>query len=203
MQYLLLTRDARLVQLARRALLPHTLQHAPDTAAVLRQDGPCDAALLDGGLPPPDRDDFLRWWRAGPGVGRRLFHIEPRDVQLHDALRVPREVDALRRAAAHAARLQLDTAAGALRVADGPSIPLTPSELAILHALAHHQAGLSAREIMAGALGYHPPEPTALVRTHVANIRRKCRRHGVGEVVQTRGRRYHAPDLTLGPDALP
>ena len=108
---------------------------------------------------------------------------------------VEREVRRIWEALLPPAALVLDPHLARLSGAAG-EIDLTPSELTIVACLAAAPGGVTGKELRS-ELGY-VSGTTGVTRTHVSNIRRKCRKAGLGEVIERVGPRYFASVVRLG-----
>jgi two-component system KDP operon response regulator KdpE len=169
-----------------------TADEALDRAAVR----PPDAAIVDLLLPDGDGVDVarrLREWSDMPiivlsAVGEEDEKIRALEAGADDYVTKPfgpRELvarlqAALRRAGRpadeptiHADGLALDLAARVVRV-EGEEVHLTPIEFDLLRTLARHRGRLlTHRGLLAEVWGPEYANDTAVLRTHIANLRRK------------------------------
>jgi two-component system KDP operon response regulator KdpE len=169
-----------------------TGQEALDAAAVR----PPDAAIVDLMLPDGDGVEVcrqLREWSAMPILVLSALGDEDQKVRALEAGADdyvtkpfgPRELvarlgAALRRAAGPAdepairsGRLEVDLAARVVRV-DGSEIHLTPIEFDLLRTLARNRGRLlTHRALLVEVWGPSYADDTAVLRTHIANLRRK------------------------------
>lgn len=77
---------------------------------------------------------------------------------------------------------------------------LTASETALLAHLARRTAPVPAAELLREALGYEDERSLAVVRTHLANVRHKCRAAGLPlRVGSVRGVGYYVQGLAVRP----
>ncbi len=209
MHYLLVTTDTRLSQVLseRGTELAVSFRTVADAADAIRSTTEVipDGCLLDGGLPVSIVDEYLGWWKRSPFRHGRLLLVAPAavDLQADESIELlPRDVEFLLRAVLRAPAYRLEV--GQQRLSCGSIVvDLTRSEAALLACLGQASGGLAATEILAAAFRQasdaRAPGSTAVVRTHLANIRRKGREAGLGEVVRTVGRRYEAGDLVVRP----
>ena len=169
-----------------------TAEEALDRAAVR----PPDAAIVDLVLPDGDGIDVtsrLREWSEMPiivlsAVGDEEEKVRALEAGADDYVTKPfgpRELvarleAALRRAgrpadepAIRADGLEVDLAARIVRV-HGEEVHLTPIEFDLLRALARHRGRLlTHRALLAEVWGAEYADDTAVLRTHIANLRRK------------------------------
>lgn len=174
------------------ALPASTGEEALDVAAVSRPD----AAIVDLMLPDIDGVEVcqaLREWSAMPiivlsAVGDEEAKVRALAAGADDYVTKPfgpRELIArlqavLRRASdepedavIHADGLELDLAARTVR-RDGTEVHLTPKEFELLRVLARNRGRLiTHRELLQTVWGAGYAEDTAVLRAHVANLRRK------------------------------
>jgi two-component system, OmpR family, alkaline phosphatase synthesis response regulator PhoP len=174
---------------------------------ILRRERP-DLLLLDLMLPDRDGWDVTRIVRADPGLGSTPIIMLTARVEDYDRILGlelgaddyvtkpynPREVVArvravLRRARGEAVQsrivrvgpLALDLDAHQAQVADNP-LHLTPTEFALLQALAEHQGHAMTRlELIEKGLGYSYEGLERTVDTHIKNLRRKLEEAGAPE----------------------
>jgi two-component system response regulator QseB len=167
------------------------------TADAALAAGPCDAMVLDLGLPGADGMTWLRRWRARgitlpvliltarDGVEQRIAGL---DAGADDYLIKPISVDELaarlrallRRTAGHAQAVwshgALDYEPAARRVRwHGREIELTARELALLEVLLSHPQRVLSKDFLLGKLydwGGDEPESNTL-EVHVHHLRRK------------------------------
>jgi hypothetical protein len=217
MQYLLVTNDRRLS----RALMAEVeaatavgmegvvqFQVVADAAGAIRSATSIapDGCLLDGGLSAAIFAECWAWWRRSAWQHGRLLAIEPRPGAVEEG-EGQGELEFLARAAAvilqavrRAPGFRLDVARQRLSGSE-VVVDLTASEAALLACLGRAAEGMTAHGILAAAFRRNADpyvtESTGLIRTHLANIRRKCRAAGMDEVVRTVGRRYEAPSLIV------
>jgi two-component system KDP operon response regulator KdpE len=170
-----------------------TVREALDRAAVR----PPDAAIVDLVLPDGDGIDVcraLREWSRMPIIVLSAVGDEGEKVRALEAGAddyvvkpfAPRELVArlhanLRRAAANepdepairADGLEIDLAARSVR-RDGAEVHLTPIEFALLRALAKQRGRLMThRALLVEVWGPAYADDTQVLRTHIANLRRK------------------------------
>ena len=169
-----------------------TAEEALDRAAVR----PPDAAIVDLVLPDGDGIDVtsrLREWSEMPiivlsAVGDEEEKVRALEAGADDYVTKPfgpRELvarleAALRRAgrpadepAIRADGLEVDLAARIVRV-HGEEVHLTPIEFDLLRALARHRGRLlTHRALLTEVWGAEYADDTAVLRTHIANLRRK------------------------------
>ncbi|HET8757944.1 MAG TPA: response regulator transcription factor [Solirubrobacteraceae bacterium] len=174
------------------AIPAQTAEEALDRAAVR----PPDAAIVDLILPDGDGVEVtrkLREWSEMPiivlsAVGDEEEKVRALDAGADDYVTKPfgpRELvarlqAALRRAgngpdepAIRADGLEVDLAARVVRV-DGQDIHLTPIEFDLLRTLARHRGRLlTHRALLVEVWGPEYADDTAVLRTHIANLRRK------------------------------
>jgi two-component system KDP operon response regulator KdpE len=169
-----------------------TVSEALDKASVR----PPDAAIVDLVLPDGDGVDVtrgLREWSEMPiivlsAVGEEAEKVRALEAGADDYVTKPfgpRELVArlqavLRRAGGgpeeptiRANGLELDLAARVVRV-DGGEVHLTPIEFDLLRTLARHRGRLlTHRALLVDVWGPEYANDTAVLRTHIANLRRK------------------------------
>ncbi|HWK26466.1 MAG TPA: response regulator transcription factor [Solirubrobacter sp.] len=169
-----------------------TAEEALDRAAVR----PPDAAIVDLVLPDGDGVEVtrrLREWSEMPiivlsAVGDEDEKVRALEAGADDYVTKPfgpRELvarlqAALRRVAKEADEpvvradgLEIDFAARTVRV-DGAPVHLTPIEFDLLRTLARHRGRLlTHRSLLVEVWGLEYASDTAVLRTHVANLRRK------------------------------
>jgi two-component system, OmpR family, KDP operon response regulator KdpE len=174
------------------AVPAETAEEALDRAAVR----PPDAAIVDLVLPDGDGVEVtrrLREWSDMPiivlsAVGEEADKVRALEAGADDYVTKPfgpRELvarlgAALRRAAGPAdepairsGRLEVDLAARVVRV-DGSEIHLTPIEFDLLRTLARNRGRLlTHRALLVEVWGPPYADDTAVLRTHIANLRRK------------------------------
>ena len=175
-----------------------TAEDALDRAAVR----PPDAAIVDLVLPDGDGVEVtrrLREWSEMPiivlsAVGDEAEKVRALEAGADDYVTKPfgpRELVArleavLRRAnrpaaepTLHADGLEIDIAARIVRV-QGEQVHLTPIEFDLLRTLArHHGRLLTHRSLLVEVWGPQYANDTAVLRTHIANLRRKIGPHHV------------------------
>jgi two-component system KDP operon response regulator KdpE len=176
-------------------LLTSSGEEALDRAAL---EGP-HAAIVDLMLPDLDGVEVcrrLREWSDVPilvlsAVGEEAMKIEALNAGADDYVTKPfgpgelvaRVQAALRRAGRHAEEprvevdgLVVDLAAHAVWV-DGEEVRLTPLEFALLRVLVTNRGRLlTHRQLLVEVWGPEYSDATALLRTHVANLRHKIQR---------------------------
>ena len=198
MRWLMVSRDARLVEgLQGAAPEGACLVPVADAAGALRalHERPgVDGAVVDAGADPGAAAEFFAWWGAAPERRRRRLVVAGGGGSSlpAGAERCARDAAAL---APTRARLERETGrlVGRLGV-----VRLTPSETALLAHLVEAGRVVPAPTLLQEALGYAPDTSVAPVRTHIGNLRRKCRAVGLGEVVRTHARRgYEAAGVAL------
>ena len=186
-----------------------TAEEALDAAAVQ----PPDAAIVDLVLPDGDGIDVtrrLREWSTMPilvlsAVGDDEQKIAALDAGADDYVTKPfnpRELEArlraaLRRVAGPAGApviahdgLEIDLVARTVRV-NGAEVRLTPTEWDLLSALARHPGRLlTHRALLTEVWGPNAVSDTQVLRTHIANLRRK--------IEPEDGRRYIRTDSGVG-----
>ena len=169
-----------------------TAEEALDRAAVR----PPDAAIVDLVLPDGDGVEVtrrLREWSDMPiivlsAVGEEAEKVRALEAGADDYVTKPfgpRELvarlgAALRRASGPAEEpairsggLEVDLAARVVRV-DGEEVHLTPIEFGLLRTLARNRGRLlTHRALLVEVWGPQYADDTAVLRTHVANLRRK------------------------------
>jgi len=174
------------------AIPAETAEEALDKASVR----PPDAAIVDLVLPDSDGVEVtraLRRWSEMPiivlsAVGDEGEKVRALDAGADDYVTKPfgpRELvarlqAALRRAGTtpedpvlRADGLEVDFAARVVRV-DGDEVHLTPIEFDLLRALARHRGRLlTHRALLVEVWGPEYANDTAVLRTHIANLRRK------------------------------
>jgi two-component system, OmpR family, KDP operon response regulator KdpE len=174
------------------AIPAETASEALDRAAVR----PPDAAIVDLVLPDGDGVEVtrrLREWSEMPiivlsAVGEESEKVRALEAGADDYVTKPfgpRELvarlqAALRRAGQGADEptiradgLEVDLAARAVRV-DGEEVHLTPIEFDLLRTLARHRGRLlTHRALLVEVWGLEYADDTAVLRTHIANLRRK------------------------------
>ena len=174
------------------AVPAETVEEALDRAAVR----PPEAAIIDLVLPDGDGVELtrrLREWTEIPiivlsAVGEEGEKVRALEAGADDYVTKPfgpRELvarlgAALRRAgrpsdepAIHADGLEVDLAARIVRV-DGSEVHLTPIEFDLLRALARNRGRLlTHRALLVEVWGPEYGTDTAVLRTHIANLRRK------------------------------
>jgi two-component system KDP operon response regulator KdpE len=174
------------------AVPAETVEEALDRAAVR----PPEAAIIDLVLPDGDGIELtrrLREWTEMPiivlsAVGEESEKVRALEAGADDYVTKPfgpRELvarlgAALRRAgrpsdepAIHADGLEVDLAARIVRV-DGSEVHLTPIEFDLLRALARNRGRLlTHRALLVEVWGPEYGTDTAVLRTHIANLRRK------------------------------
>jgi two-component system, OmpR family, KDP operon response regulator KdpE len=174
------------------AILAATAEEALDLAAVR----PPDAAIVDLVLPDGDGVEVtrrLREWSQMPiivlsAVGDETEKVRALEAGADDYVTKPfgpRELvarlqAALRRAGRPADEptiradgLEVDLAARAVRV-DGDEVRLTPIEFDLLRTLARNRGRLlTHRALLVEVWGPEYASDTAVLRTHIANLRRK------------------------------
>ena len=174
------------------AVPAETVEQALDRAAVR----PPDAAIVDLVLPDGDGIEVtrrLREWSQMPiillsAVGDEAEKVRALEAGADDYVTKPfgpRELvarlqAALRRAGRPADEptiladgLEVDLAARVVRV-DGEAVHLTPIEFDLLRALARNRGRLlTHRGLLIEVWGVEYAEDTAVLRTHIANLRRK------------------------------
>jgi two-component system alkaline phosphatase synthesis response regulator PhoP len=174
---------------------------------ILRRERP-DLVLLDLMLPDRDGWDVTRVVRSDPSLAPTPIimltaRVEDQDKILGLELGAddyvtkpfnPREVMArvravLRRAQGEAAPTRI-LQAGPLRMdldqhrveVDGQALKLTPTEFALLQALAEHPGhALTRMELIEKGLGYSYEGMERTVDTHIKNLRRKLAKAGAGD----------------------
>ncbi|MCZ6545717.1 MAG: hypothetical protein O6913_08440 [Chloroflexi bacterium] len=199
MGYLLVSRDERLAARLRDAMPDRAQLHvAADVPAALRSWPSVVFAgiAIDGGLPDTEFEGAVRAWESGLVEAGVAVAVEPWEGAMPASVTlVEREVGRIWEALLPPAALVLDPHLARLSGADG-EIALTPSELTIVACLVAAPGGVTGEELRS-ELGY-ASGTTGVSRTHVANIRRKCRKAGLGEVIERVGPRYFAPVVRLG-----
>ena len=174
------------------AVLASTAEEALDRAAIR----PPDAAIIDLVLPDSDGIEVcrrLREWSEMPilllsAVGDESEKVRALEAGADDYVTKPfgpRELVArlqatLRRAdrtpdepVIRADDLEVDLAARAVRVG-GADVHLTPIEFDLLRALARHRGRLlTHRALLVDVWGPEYASDTQVLRTHIANLRRK------------------------------
>jgi two-component system, OmpR family, KDP operon response regulator KdpE len=174
------------------AIPAETAEEALDRAAVR----PPDAAIVDLVLPDGDGVEVtrrLREWSQMPiivlsAVGDEEEKVRALEAGADDYVTKPfgpRELvarlgAALRRAgrpadepAIHADGLEVDVAARVVRV-EGSEVHLTPIEFDLLRTLARNRGRLlTHRALLSEVWGPEYVNDTAVLRTHIANLRRK------------------------------
>ena len=174
------------------AVQAETAEEALDRAAVR----PPDAAIVDLVLPDGDGVEVtrrLREWSEMPiivlsAVGEEAEKVRALEAGDDDYVTKtfgPRELvarlqAALRRAGrpqdeptVHAEGLEVDLAARVVRV-DGEEVHLTPTEFDLLRTLARNRGRLlTHRALLVEVWGLEYANDTAVLRTHIANLRRK------------------------------
>jgi two-component system KDP operon response regulator KdpE len=174
------------------AITAATAEEALDRAAIR----PPDAAIIDLVLPDGDGVEVcrsLREWSQMPiivlsAVGDEAEKVRALEAGADDYVTKPfgpRELvarlqAALRRAGAgrdepaiRTGGLEVDLAARIVRV-DGAEVHLTPIEFDLLRALARNRGRLlTHRALLVEVWGPEYAEDTAVLRTHIANLRRK------------------------------
>jgi two-component system KDP operon response regulator KdpE len=174
------------------AVTAATAEEALDRAAVR----PPDAAIVDLVLPDGDGIEVtrrLREWSQMPiivlsAVGEESEKVRALEAGADDYVTKPfgpRELVArlqatLRRAArpadepvVRADGLEVDLAARVVR-REGEEVHLTPIEFDLLRALVHHRGRLlTHRALLVEVWGREYEHDTAVLRTHIANLRRK------------------------------
>jgi two-component system KDP operon response regulator KdpE len=174
------------------AILAATAEEALDRASIR----PPDAAIIDLVLPDGDGIEVcrrLREWSAMPiillsAVGDEEEKVRALEAGADDYVTKPfgpRELvarlqAALRRAGSpedepvvRADGLEVDLAARVVRV-DGEEVHLTPIEFDLLRTLARHRGRLlTHRALLVEVWGPEYANDTAVLRTHIANLRRK------------------------------
>jgi two-component system KDP operon response regulator KdpE len=179
-------------------ILAETGEEALDRAAVR----PPDAAIVDLVLPDLDGVEVtrqLREWSEMPiivlsAVGDEAEKVRALEAGADDYVTKPfgpRELvarlqAALRRAgrpgdepAIRADGLEIDLAARVVKV-DGSEVHLTPIEFDLLRALARNRGRLlTHRALLVDVWGPEYADDTAVLRTHIANLRRKIGGHHI------------------------
>lgn len=174
------------------AILAETAEEALDRAAIR----PPDAAIIDLVLPDGDGVEVtrrLREWSAMPiivlsAVGDEEEKVRALEAGADDYVTKPfgpRELvarlqAALRRAGGDAEEptissngLEVDLAARVVRV-QGTEVHLTPIEFDLLRTLARNRGRLlTHRALLVDVWGPEYANDTAVLRTHIANLRRK------------------------------
>jgi two-component system, OmpR family, alkaline phosphatase synthesis response regulator PhoP len=179
---------------------------------ILRRERP-DLVLLDLMLPDRDGWDVTRIVRADPNLGSIPIIMLTARVEDYDRILGlelgaddyvtkpynPREVVARVRAVLRRVRgepgpsrsirvgpLTMDLDAHQALVA-GQSLRLTPTEFALLRALAEHQGHAMTRlELIEEGLGYSYEGLERTVDTHIKNLRRKLdEAHDAGDLIET------------------
>ena len=199
MGYLLVSRDERLAARLRDAMPDRAQLHvAADVPAALRSWPSVVFAgiAIDGGLPDSEFEEAVRAWESGLVEAGVAVAVEPGEGALPASVTlVEREAGWIWVALLPPAALVLDLHLARLCGEHG-QIDLTPSELTIVACLAVAPLGATARELLS-RLGYRSGT-TAVLRTHISNIRRKGRQAGLGEVIERVGQRYLAPLVRPG-----
>ncbi len=179
------------------AIPAETVEEALDRAAVR----PPDAAIIDLVLPDGDGIELcrrLREWTQMPiivlsAVGEEDAKVQALAGGADDYVTKPfgprellaRLAAALRRAGPgadepviEAEGLQIDLAARVVR-RDGQEVHLTPIEFELLKALARNRGRLMThRSLLIDVWGPGYADDTQVLRTHIANLRRKIEPHG-------------------------
>jgi two-component system KDP operon response regulator KdpE len=174
------------------AVPAESVEDALDRAAIR----PPDAAIIDLVLPDGDGIELtrrLREWSQMPiivlsAIGEEAEKVRALEAGADDYVTKPfgpRELvarlqAALRRAdrpadepAIHADGLEVDLAARVVRV-DGDEVHLTPIEFDLLRTLARNRGRLlTHRALLVEVWGPEYASDTAVLRTHIANLRRK------------------------------
>jgi two-component system, OmpR family, KDP operon response regulator KdpE len=186
------------------AIPAETGQEALDRAAVR----PPDAAIIDLVLPDIDGIEVcrrLREWSQAPvivlsAVGDEEEKVRALEAGADDYVTKPfgsRELIArlqavLRRSAGDAEEpriaidgLEIDLAARIVS-RDGAEIHLTPIEFDLLRALVRNRGRLiTHRALLTEVWGPGYENDTPVLRTHIANLRRKIERDGGGDLIRT------------------
>jgi two-component system, OmpR family, KDP operon response regulator KdpE len=174
------------------AILAETAEEALDRASIR----PPDAAIIDLVLPDGDGVEVtrrLREWSEMPiivlsAVGDEEEKVRALEAGADDYVTKPfgpRELVARLQAALRRAGhgpeeptitadgLEVDLAGRVVRV-DGDEVHLTPIEFDLLRALARHRGRLlTHRALLVEVWGPEYANDTAVLRTHIANLRRK------------------------------
>jgi two-component system KDP operon response regulator KdpE len=113
-------------------------------------------------------DDYLRKPFSARELRARLEALFRRVAHLDDAV-------------LHVNGLDINLAARAVH-RDGEEVRLTPTEFKLLRTLARNRGRLvTSRALLAGVWGTAAASDTALLRTHIANLRHKIERGGAAE----------------------
>ena len=204
MRYLVLSPDPRFVQeLRQRGPDDVSFVEAGETAAAIRawSAGRLDGAVLDTAAAPAVAREFLQWWTAAPERARLSLIVAGAGgaPASPGARRAERSVEEVSRAFAAAEPCVVVVQE---RLLQGPAgvVSLTASETALLAHLARRAAPVPAAELLREALGYEDERSLAVVRTHLANVRHKCRAAGLPlRVGSVRGVGYYAQGLAVRP----
>ncbi len=212
MRYLLVTRDARFARALREEGPPDvTFLVVEDTAAAIRAcaNAEIDGAVLDGALAEADGAEFRAWWAAA-AERRALTLVQAGQVQAGQvqagqgaarggiADRVcSRDVAGVSAALLRSTVVAVDVEQRRL-VAGEAVVLLTPTETSLLAYLIRSERTVAAEELARRSLGYDDERSARIVRTHVSNLRRKCRAASVADpVVTVRGGGYRARGVVL------
>jgi hypothetical protein len=185
---LVVSSDGRLVrELRERGDDDVSIVDVADAAGALRvcARSQIDHAVLDATMAPGEAEAFLSWWQVTQAQGGFGLTVVGNGMsRLPDQAEwAPREVEAVA-AALRGRRPCLDLTLQAF--GDGRSrVILTPSEMAILHCLVRAARTVPAGELLHQAFGYEEATSLPVVRTHIANVRRKCREAGLLDPIVT------------------
>lgn len=202
MRCLLITPDARFErELRERGPDDVAFTVVADAAAAMRAwaRGRFAAAILDAATPAPVAREFLHWWSAAPErATRRLILAGPgAAAPPPGAALAERSAEGIVRAFSSRAATVIDTQRHGLSSPQA-GVSLTPSEAALLTYLVERGGTVPTGELLRNALGYADDSSPAVVRTHLTNIRRKCRQAGMEDPVGTvRRRGYFARGVAL------
>ena len=194
--------DALLRQAARCIVTlgyePLAAKSVADARRLFRRGAPAEAVCVDGSIPQDELDRFCRWLsssrrRAAATIlmlchERSTARLAPEAAGVVTLPLRPRALaKELERAAGRRARREW-TAGGMtlaregpeLRLHEGPAVRLTPTEFRLLRYL-FERAGeyVPVPQLLTDVWGYPPGMGGGeVVRTHVANVRRKLRTAG-------------------------
>ncbi len=208
MPVLVVSADARFLDaLRRRAADALSFVDVEDAAGAMRAwaAGGIEGAVLDGVCMPTTAAEFLRWWQATPTrsgltlivAGRGQFQ-PPSQARVTD-----RDAGAVLTALQSVPRYVLDFRRRQLR-GGGANVRLTQSEAEFLGYLVRTGRTATVDELLQHGLSHGEERTPAVLRTHVANLRRKCRDAGWPDPVETvRGVGYTAVGIVLAREADP
>ena len=207
MRYLLVTRDARFARALREEGPPGvTFLTVEDAATAIRacENTEIEGAVLDGALADREAAEFRRWWSAA-AERRALTLVQAGAVQAGQGAARGSVADRFcSRDAAGVSGALLPSTVIAVDlerrrlVAGAAVVPLTPTEASLLAYLIRSERTVAADELARRSLGYDDERSAGIVRTHVSNLRRKCRAASVADpVVTVRGGGYRAREAVL------